>query len=106
MSKVIRVTIANIEPKMLATFAAEDGYSGTVFAHFGFWADGSLYGIEEGSTLEVALSEGQEDNFWQSILNLLDELHEECAYVTFNGKNASLLWSQPEDKITRWTLIP
>lgn len=81
---IIRVTVANIKARDLATWLQDRGLSGTVFESLG----AGSWGIEEGATFEVA-GEAKE-RVYTAVVVLLQERHEEAAYVTVGA--TAYLW--------------
>lgn len=83
---VVRVTIANIDAQTLARTLQPFGFSGTIANTLGF----GEWGTESGVTLESATTDVE------ALLNVIGDIltmrAEQCAYVTFNGAQPSLLY--------------
>ena len=83
---VVRVTIANIDAQTLARALAPFGFSGTIANTLGF----GEWGTESGVTLESATTDVSD--MLNVLADLLTARKEQCAYVTFNGAQPSLLY--------------
>ena len=97
---VIRVTIANIDAPTLAkaVSAACPWVNGTIVSSLGFGS----WGTESGVTMESAFA-SENSAPWQllleSVADILAARGEECAYVTFDGVRAYLLYPAKTDAI-------
>lgn len=86
---VVRVTIANIDAPTLARTLSSFGFSGTITSSLGF----GEWGTESGVTLESATVDPRKpDGLLHVIADILTVRGEQCAYVTFNGTEPSLLY--------------
>lgn len=98
MSTVYRISIANVTPERLASFAAlywKDG--GTVLPHVGYWRDPESGEVvrESGATLEVA---GEPEHAgtspWGPVRAILRAVGERSAYVTADGRLPTLVYAR------------
>lgn len=83
---VVRITIANIDAQTLARTLSPFGFSGTISQTLGF----GEWGTEAGVTLESATND--QNDLLNVLADLLAVRGEQCAYVTFNGSQPSLLY--------------
>lgn len=83
---VVRVTIANIDAQTLARTLSPFGFSGTISQTLGF----GEWGTEPGVTLESATTDVPD--MLNVLADLLTAQKEQCAYVTLDGTQPSLLY--------------
>jgi hypothetical protein len=88
---IVRVSIANLDVTEASKLGQESGFAGTVYPNVGFGS----WGVEHGVTFEFADAVGLRP--W--IEKLLRERHEQAAYVTLDGRHASLWYADGHDEV-------
>lgn len=84
---ILRVTVANIGPELLAEHIQKARLTATVFASFG----AGSWGAEPGATAEFAFQDhsSEQANIMRFIQDLLVERGEQAAYVARHGAHGS-----------------
>jgi hypothetical protein len=92
MFRVIRITVANVQPLTLATELAKRGHANTCTATVGAWTDSKgVTMVEQGACAEWVHADVSAA--WSMATTLCNVYGEQCVYVTLDGQTPHLVYA-------------